>query len=208
MDKFTKTRYSLIAKLADRQDHLAWAEFLDLYQPLIYRFAIARGLQATDATEVTQEVLIRVAKVIGQFQANHSGPSFRKWLYVIARNLTIDFLRKESRKTATIGEEFDWQKLPAPSEKSSACFRTLYQREMFLAAARSIQPKVKPVNWQAFWLTEVDRLPVELVTQRLGIPRAAVYVARSRVLNMFRKFVQANQIPTSDSQSVEDRYEN
>ena len=44
-----ETRESLILRLPSAADAQAWREFVDLYEPLIIRFAKRRGLQDADA---------------------------------------------------------------------------------------------------------------------------------------------------------------
>lgn len=39
-----KTRLSLLVRLRDSQDDLAWSEFVDVYAPLIHGFARNQGL--------------------------------------------------------------------------------------------------------------------------------------------------------------------
>ena len=43
------TRVSLIEKLCDHQDNVAWTEFANLYGPVIYAYGLKRGLQSADA---------------------------------------------------------------------------------------------------------------------------------------------------------------
>lgn len=198
MDSTPTTRFSLLTRLTDHRDDGAWAEFLELYQPVIYRFALSRGLQPVDATEVTQEVLVRVAKSIATFRKDPARAGFRRWLYTLTRNLTIDFLRKENRQAAVM-EDLAWDQLPAPDPETAVAFELAYQRELFLTAARVIEPTVKPINWQAFWLTEVEREDVATTSHRLGLSRSAVYVARSRILKLFRQYIERNAIPDSES---------
>ena len=57
------TRVTLIARMCDLGDDDAWTEFVQIYQPLVLRFVQRYGLQYADASEVTQEVLGRVAKI-------------------------------------------------------------------------------------------------------------------------------------------------
>ena len=45
------TRPSLLIRVRDPADADAWRQFLDLYGPLVYRFARKRGLQDADAAE-------------------------------------------------------------------------------------------------------------------------------------------------------------
>lgn len=44
MNDFPKTRYSLITRVGDLSDRVSWAEFLRIYEPVVYRMARRRGL--------------------------------------------------------------------------------------------------------------------------------------------------------------------
>lgn len=48
---------SLILRVHDRADQQAWCEFVEIYQPVIYRLARYKGLQHADAEDVVQQVL-------------------------------------------------------------------------------------------------------------------------------------------------------
>ena len=49
------TRPSLLVRLRDPQDALAWGQFVDLYAPLVYGYARKRGLQDADAQKHEQK---------------------------------------------------------------------------------------------------------------------------------------------------------
>ncbi len=89
------TRVSLLERLNDRTDALAWLEFCTVYERTIYSIARKYGLQDADAREVSQEVLVTISRRIGSFDPDPSG-RFRSWLSTIAKNATIDLLRKNS----------------------------------------------------------------------------------------------------------------
>ena len=55
------TRASLLVRLRDPGDGIAWNRFVDLYTPLIYGFFRRHGLQDADAADLSQDVLARVA---------------------------------------------------------------------------------------------------------------------------------------------------
>ena len=94
MNNSPDTRFSLIGRLADADNADAWNEFAQIYQPLIFRIARQRGLQHADASEVTQDVLTRVAKAVDGWDPDRSKGTFRGWLYRITRNVSVDYLRK------------------------------------------------------------------------------------------------------------------
>ena len=58
------TRPSLLVRLRDASDAPAWAQFVQVYAPLIHGFGRRQGLQDADAADLTQEVLQTVAAAI------------------------------------------------------------------------------------------------------------------------------------------------
>ena len=62
------TRPSLLLRIRNAEDPLAWGEFVGLYGPLVYAYGRKRGLQDADATDLTQDVFRAVVRVAGEFQ--------------------------------------------------------------------------------------------------------------------------------------------
>jgi hypothetical protein len=91
------TRPSLIARLRDHADRAAWGEFVDLYAPVVFRFARARGLQEADAADLTQEVLRLVATAMPRFDYSPTRGGFRAWLLHITKNRLRTFHRDTAR---------------------------------------------------------------------------------------------------------------
>ena len=63
------TRPSLLARIRDSRDRQAWAEFVEIYAPLVYGYAQKRGLQDADAADLTQEVLRAVAGSVARLDS-------------------------------------------------------------------------------------------------------------------------------------------
>lgn len=187
-----ETRFSLIGRLNDAENAEAWNEFVQLYQPLIFRIAQRRGLQHADAAEVTQEVLGRVAGAIGGWDPNRSKGSFRGWLYRITRNLTIDYLRKASRQPLNLAElsGLPIHEMAGADDRSSREFQTEYEKQLFVWAAHRVQSEFRPNTWKSFWRTAVDGADVDKVASELGLSKGAIYVARSRVMKRLSEEVR------------------
>ena len=67
MHKQPNTNASLILRLRNPDDADAWAEFVEIYEPLIYGLIRSKGFQHADAAELTQEVLLAVVRSVGRW---------------------------------------------------------------------------------------------------------------------------------------------
>jgi RNA polymerase sigma factor (sigma-70 family) len=188
-----ETRLSLILRLRNADDILAWREFVEIYGPVIRAMARNRGLQVADVDDVTQEVLTRVAKSVERWEPDRDRGSFRGWLAAITRNLVIQSFRSRSRLPAT-GQ--DSQIVEWTEDKE---FDLESERQLFRWAARKVQQQFEPKTWQAFWLTAVDGRSAESVAQQLGTTKAQIYVSRSRVMGQLKETIQRTQFDSFDA---------
>ena len=90
-------------RVGGQDDMDAWQEFDTIYEPLVFRIAISKGLQPADADDLVQEVMTRVAKSVGKWDPNSGKGSFRGWISTIARNLVIDFFKQNQRLHVQLG---------------------------------------------------------------------------------------------------------
>ncbi len=74
-------------------DDTALKELIDKYTPQIYNF-VRRFVGNNEADDITQEIFVKVWKSLEKFNQNKS--SFKTWIFTIARNTVIDFLRRKN----------------------------------------------------------------------------------------------------------------
>ena len=79
------TRPTLLKRLGDGADPLAWDEFFDRYWRLIYAFARRRGCSDHTAEEVVQEVMLAVFQQQDVFSYDPARGRFRDWLGAVVR---------------------------------------------------------------------------------------------------------------------------
>ena len=187
------TRYSLLLRIQDPRDQAAWAEFVAIYEPLVYRLARQKGLQDADARDLCQDVFRAVAKAARRWVPDPARGSFRGWLFRIARNLVLNFLRQQRRHPRAAGDtdvarliEAQFAAIDEPSREAEE----QYRRELFQIAARAIEPEFTRSTWLAFWRTAVEAGEIAAVAKELGLTPGAVYIARSRVLARLRRRVE------------------
>lgn len=192
MNPWPDTRDTLLTRLRNPADRLAWEEFTELYEPLIYRFARRRGLQDADAQDITQRVLWAVARAADRWEPSGHQGSFRAWLAKVTTNAVINFIGREGPKRAS-GRTSVWELLeqtPQPSAEVSADWQHEHRCQMFRIAATRVKNNFTEDSWQAFWRTAVEGAPGEDVARELGKSIGSVYAARCRILARIRKTVE------------------
>jgi RNA polymerase sigma-70 factor (ECF subfamily) len=188
-----QTRPSLVLRLRDREDEAAWAEFVEVYEPLVYRLARGKGLQDADARDLCQEVFRAVAGAIDRWDPDPARGRFRAWLSRIARNRIVNFLARQGRQARASGRtsvQELLEDLPQRDDGAETEFATEFRRRAFHWAADKVKGEFTAPTWEAFWRTGVEGKPVADVARELGLSPGAVYVARSRVLARLRDRVR------------------
>jgi len=200
MSSAPKTRPSLLARLSCRHDERAWADFIEIYEPLVYRIALARGLQHADALELTQEVFVAVASAIDRWEPDPGRGKFRTWLFRIAHNQIVDFLAARGRRVQATGDtavQGLLEQHAAPSPDQSALFEQESRRRLFHWAAERIRGEFQDATWKAFWRTAVEGEEIRQAAASLKMTVGAVYSARSRILARLRRTIeQVEGMPT------------
>jgi RNA polymerase sigma-70 factor (ECF subfamily) len=191
MSEAPDTHVSLLLRLRDAGDQQAWAEFVEMYAPLVYRLARRYGLQDADAADLTQDALGAAAAALPRFDYDAGRGSFRGWLLTVARNLLRKFLRSRRRQPAGGGDPAIQALLaqhPAPNEVEE--WERDYRRRLFDYVARCVRAQFRPSTWEAFWRTAVGGEDPQAVAAALGLSVGAVYIARTRVLARVREEVR------------------
>lgn len=185
-----ETRASLILRLANAADVAAWESFESIYAPIIQRVAVRQGLQPADVDNVVQEVLLRVAKSVGNWLEKTQRGPFRAWLLTIARNETVRLLSRPATRPWATGDKSLHENIAAIEDQLSCDLERECQREVFLWAADQVRRQVAEKTWLAFWLTQVDGLSVAEAAARLNVSHGNIYFGRSRVMSRLRSIVQ------------------
>ena len=186
-----ETRDTLLTRLRNPADQQAWGDFAQLYQPLILRFAMSRGLQEADAWDISQRVLWTVARAAEDWQLGRESGSFRGWLARVTSNAVINLVQRESKHRGsgrTSVRELLKQR-PEPAADLSIAWRDERRCEMFRLAAARVRSRFTAEVWTLFWRTAIGGEEIETVASELKKSIGAAYAARSRVLAAIRRVV-------------------
>lgn len=89
-----------------RGEDSAFTALVIKYREQVYRFARRMLHGHEDASDVAQEVFIRVHRALYGFQGRSA---LRTWLYRITVNLCLDYSRRGSRDLLTGLQELEWE---------------------------------------------------------------------------------------------------
>jgi RNA polymerase sigma-70 factor (ECF subfamily) len=188
-DSAYHTRPSLLARIKDARDDQAWVTFVDVYAPLLYRYALRRGLQGSDAADVAQDVLLQVARSVRTFEYQPERGRFRDWLGAVANRKISDQLRSGRRSPSTSqGQPGDVAEPLAAGEPGGEWAAEFHSHVLRMALER-VRPHFEPNTWRAFELAWLEGQPADAVAKLLAMPVDNVYVAKSRVLKRLREEV-------------------
>ena len=193
MSSLSATRATLLLRIRDAQDRVAWGEFVQLYAPLIHSYGMHRGMQDADAADLVQDVMGQVSRSMPGFDYDRSRGSFRGWLLTVTRNALRKTANRNSRQAKGSGDTEVHgllEQQPAAPHDDEEWDRE-YQRNLFQWAAERVKPDFREASWLAFWRTVVEGHETETVARELKLSVGAVYIARSRIISRVRQEIAA-----------------
>ena len=177
-----QTRLSLLIRLTRPGpcDEKAWQEFADRYTPLIYRWCVGRNLQDSDAKDVTQQVLLKLAAHLPTFTYDPA-KSFRAWLRTLTYHAWVDFVGHQRDRATGDPEIRAVLESVEAREDLLQRIEDEFDLELLEQAIARTRTRVEPATWDAFRLTALEGLPAADVAGRLAKSIASIYMARSSV---------------------------
>jgi RNA polymerase sigma-70 factor, ECF subfamily len=190
MNDWPETNPSLILRIKDPQNALAWNELMAVYRPVIYRLARRKGLLHEDAEDLVQGVFLSVAKAIDRWEHGERQPRFRNWLGKIARNAIVNAITRAKPDRAT-GTSSVMQALASLPEEADTTQVLIVEcrLEAIRWAAREIQSEFSDATWAIFQSVAIEGRPAPEVAHVFQRTIGAVYAARCRVAARLREKV-------------------
>jgi RNA polymerase sigma-70 factor (ECF subfamily) len=188
-----RTSASLLQRVRQEpDDQAAWAAFVARYGPCILAWCRRWQLQESDASDVTQEVLLQLVDKLRRFQYD-PGRSFRAWLKTIVHHAWQDFLERRRRAGLGSGDSAVWERLDSVEARDNLeqQLQDVFDREVLEEAMERVRQRVAPHTWEAFRLMTFEGLSGPEVAPRVGMQVTMVYVARSKVQKMLREEIEA-----------------
>jgi RNA polymerase sigma-70 factor (ECF subfamily) len=181
------TSASLIVAIR-RHDEAAWAQFVDLYGPLIYSWCRRSGYSPADSADLLQLVFVKVWTGMAGFQRGDAADSFRGWLAVVTRSVIVDFARSRQGKPTAAGGSAALAALrdfPAELQCSTQILPSDV-RELAVRAMKIVRTSLTEDCQRIFELAILQEKSAPEVAALLNSTPAAVRKAKSRILHHLR----------------------
>ena len=186
-----ETRPSLIVRLKDRGNDAAWSEFVCVYEPFLMQLVSRQWTPERHVGDVSQQLLIAIAKSVEGWKDDGKGASFRRWLRRVARNVVIKFMTRERRQISGSGGSDFVDLMEGVGDTCEDDDRgRRYDHELIVWAAEQVRHDFHETSWHAFWATQIQDQPIADVASELGVSTGSIYMSRSRILAKIRERIE------------------
>ena len=149
-------------------------QLYDQHSPQVYRL-MHRMVGPQHADDLTQQVFLRVLKTISQFRGQSA---FSTWLYRLASNEALQFLRRTKRRHTQV-------LLADPADDRPSDERRLDDRDMLEHALAQLDPDHRAV----FLLREVEHQSYYEIAMALDIAEGTVASRLNRARRLLREAI-------------------
>ncbi|MEA4966917.1 MAG: sigma-70 family RNA polymerase sigma factor [Bacteroidaceae bacterium] len=183
--------YQLVCQARDHGNQKAYADLMNTYREPIYYMLLKMTNSSTDADDLTIEAFGKAFKSLSQYTPEYA---FSTWLFRIATNNCIDFIRKKRAKIVSIdniytssdGEQIG---IDIASETLDPEEKIIEKQKIIMM--REIVSRLKPHYRTLIELRYFDELSYEEIAQQLNLPlgtvKAKLFRARDLLYNIFKE---------------------
>lgn len=177
--------YKLVQQ-AIKGDQQAYAALMDRYRDSIYFLLLKMVNNKDDADDLTIEAFGKAFKNLKQYTPNFA---FSTWLFKIASNNCIDFIRRKKKRTLSIDrrqESEDGMETTIHLKSDMLDPEEKFVKKQKIKLLHEIVKKLKPRYRELVELRYFQELSYEEIAQKLDIPLGTVKAQLFRA----REFLQ------------------
>ena len=171
-------------------DSTAYQGLVEKYQNRVYHLVYGMVRNREDAADISQDAFVKAYQKIDSFRLESS---FYTWLYRIAMNLAIDFLRKRKRRgTSEFDESIAARESDgtiAESHNSTSPGKALERKQLYKQIMDALE-QLPADQKQVILLREVEGLAYKEISDIMGIPEGTVmsrlFYARKKMQKLLR----------------------
>ena len=186
--------YELVVKATKYNDQQAFSDLMDRYKDSIYFMLLKMVNNKDDAEDLTIEAFGKAFNSLKQYTPNYA---FSTWLFKIASNNCIDFLRKEKKKIMSIDNSIENKDGDEIAIELKSDARTPEQetiRDQKIEVMRTYVKKLKPRYETLVEMRYFKEMSYEEISTELGLPlgtvKAQLFRAREFLYNLMKHNIE------------------
>ena len=186
--------YELVVKATKHNDQQAFSDLMDIYKDSIYFMLLKMVNNKDDAEDLTIEAFGKAFNSLKQYTPNYA---FSTWLFKIASNNCIDFLRKKKKKIMSIDNSIENKDGDEIAIELKSDARTPEQetiRDQKIEVMRTYVKKLKPRYETLVEMRYFKEMSYEEISTELGLPlgtvKAQLFRAREFLYNLMKHNIE------------------
>jgi len=164
-----------------QQDQGAFAQLYEEYFSKIYRYVVLKIGNEMEAEDVTQQVFLKALQSISSFK--WKGRPFSAWLFRIAHNQVVDYLRKKTRRATS---PLDESRIAAKGGPEQIVEQKLNIEQLLLATGQLTKAQQEVIS-----LRFAGELSIAQVARVMGKSQGAVKALQHSAIVTLRKTLSA-----------------
>ena len=185
-----KHDYGLVLKATQNKNQQAFTELMDRYKDSIYFMLLKMVNNKDDADDLTIEAFGKAFNRLNQYTPNYA---FSTWLFKIATNNCIDFIRKKKKNVLSIDNRYENEEGDSLMIELKSTARDPEQeamREQKIKLMREVVKKLKPRYQNLVELRYFKEFSYEEISSELDLPlgtvKAQLFRAREFLYNIMK----------------------
>jgi RNA polymerase sigma-70 factor (ECF subfamily) len=169
-----KKDYMLVQRALNDKDQRAYTELMGRYKDSVFYMLLKMVNNSDDAEDLTIETFGKAFKRLDQYTPQFA---FSTWLFKIASNHSIDFIRKKRIRAISIDQGYsneDGEKYVIPVKEDSLDPEESMQKDERIQRMRDVVEKLKPRYKRLVELRYFEEKSYEEISEILELPLGTV----------------------------------
>lgn len=176
--------YQLVCRAREDGDQRAYADLMRMYKEPIYLLLLKMTNNPTEADDLTMEAFGKAFASLHLYTPTHA---FSTWLFSIATNNCVDFIRKKRLQTIYLDDirtksEGEVYEYPIPSEGDNPEENIIHEQRVQIL--REVVRQLKPRYRKLVEMRYFEEMSYEEIADELDMPLGTVKVQLFRARDL------------------------
>lgn len=181
--------YQLVCRAREDGDQRAYADLMRMYKEPIYLLLLKMTNNPTEADDLTMEAFGKAFASLHLYTPTHA---FSTWLFSIATNNCVDFIRKKRLQTIYLDDirtksEGEVYEYPIPSEGDNPEENIIHEQRVQIL--REVVRQLKPRYRKLVEMRYFEEMSYEEIAEELDMPLGTVKVQLFRARDLLHNIL-------------------